>query len=261
LTQDARNEIQLLLNAAVDGELDAAGTMEIERCMEADPALAGEYRRLMALRDVIQLRVPRERAPDELRQRIAKLAQSPVAGRAQSRLFGGQWRSMAAAAVIVLMASSGYLLYGPQHTDNMDSIMQAVAAGYMRAQVSGTPVDVASSDRHTVKPWLGSKVPLATAAVDLNHEGFPLAGGRIDIVGGKAVPTLVYKRREHYISVTELIVPGSASQVASRRATVAGYSMSIWQDNERTYLAVSDVSWPEMEAFVEAFRRGVAQEQ
>jgi anti-sigma factor RsiW len=168
---------------------------------------------------------------------------------------------MAAAAVVLLIASSAFLVYAPQHESELDATMQAVAAGYMRAQVSGTPVDIASSDRHTVKPWLGAKVPLATAAVDLSREGFPLAGGRIDIVANKAVPTLVYKRREHFISVSELIVPNAPKQVVPRRATVAGYSMLMWQDNERAYYAVSDVSWPEMEAFVAAFRRGIAAEQ
>ena len=55
----------------------------------------------------------------------------------------------------------------------------------MRSQISGQPVDVVSTDRHTVKPWLAGKLPVAAEVVDLAEAGFPLAGGRIDIVAGR----------------------------------------------------------------------------
>src|SRR5579863_3203560 len=67
----------LLLNAALDGELDAAGALDVERRLAADPALAAEYARLAALRDAIRTRLPRERAPDALRARVIAMAQTP----------------------------------------------------------------------------------------------------------------------------------------------------------------------------------------
>ena len=67
MTDTTRKQQTLLLNAALDGELDAAGTLDMEARLAADPELAAEYRRLAGLRDVIRARVPRERAPDALR--------------------------------------------------------------------------------------------------------------------------------------------------------------------------------------------------
>src|ERR1700684_413769 len=69
--------LTLLLQAALDGELDAAGAMDIEGRLAADPALAAEYARLVALRDAIRTRLPRERPPDALRARVMAMAQTP----------------------------------------------------------------------------------------------------------------------------------------------------------------------------------------
>ena len=64
------------------------------------------------------------------------------------------------------------------------------------------PIDVASSDRHTVKPWFAGRIPQAPRVVDLAKEDFPLVGGRLDVVAEAPVPTLVYGHSKHLISVT-----------------------------------------------------------
>ena len=66
------NERLLRLNAALDGELDAMGSLEFEREMRDDPALAAEYRRLTTCvtRSVVTPRVkrPRKRLPTASRR-------------------------------------------------------------------------------------------------------------------------------------------------------------------------------------------------
>jgi anti-sigma factor RsiW len=119
---------------------------------------------------------------------------------------------------------------------------------------------VVSTDRHTVKPWLAGKVPLATTVVDLANEGYALAGGRVDIVADAPVPTLVYKHREHLVSLTEL--PRGPFRITSTtRETVSGHSVVVWTDNVRRYVAVSDMPPPELDDFVTTFRRAVASER
>ncbi|MGA7197122.1 anti-sigma factor family protein, partial [Roseiarcus sp.] len=73
----------LRLNAALDGELDAASSLELEREMRANPALAAEYRRLEALRASMARLVPRETAPKKLADRIAALG-APAADSASA---------------------------------------------------------------------------------------------------------------------------------------------------------------------------------
>ena len=99
----------------------------------------------------------------------------------------------------------------------------------MRAQISGQPVDVVSSDRHTVKPWLAGKLPVTAMVVDLAPEGFELLGGRIDIVGGNPAPTLVYKHRQHLVSVTQLRANIADYPATPRRKTLDGYPVAIWK--------------------------------
>ena len=69
MTSFEERDRQLLLHAALDGELDAAGAMEMERMLAADPELAAEYARLKALHKILQTHAPREEASAALRLR------------------------------------------------------------------------------------------------------------------------------------------------------------------------------------------------
>jgi hypothetical protein len=53
----------------------------------------------------------------------------------------------------------------------------AIIADHQRALLAAVPNDVASSDRHTVKPWFDNKLALSPQVLDLSDAGFPLAGG------------------------------------------------------------------------------------
>jgi anti-sigma factor RsiW len=263
MTRPEFDDRSLLLHAALDGELDAAGVIEIERLLAADPELAAEYARLKALREAIRAKAQRERAPDSLRLRMMELAETKQAPRREAKTARWRdppsWKNFAAA-----MAATVVVTLGLQHLieagNAPDAALQAIVSAHMRSQISGQPVDVVSTDRHTVKPWLAGKLPVAADVVDLAEAGFPLAGGRIDIVAGAGVPTLVYRRRDHLISVTELRADKGDDAAIPRHLAVEGYPIVRWSDNERAYVAVSDLSPTELDAFVAAFRQAVAKE-
>ena len=128
-----------------------------------------------------------------------------------------RWRALgpALAASLALVAALGGYMAGRAGDDPE---LADLVAGYQRAALAGQPIDVASSDRHTVKPWLATRAPIGARVVDLAAEGFPLLGGRIDVVEGRPVPTLVYRRREHLISVSELPL----AQAGERRGDALG---------------------------------------
>ena len=216
----------LLLHAALDGELDAAGTLDVEGRLAADPALAAEYAQLVALRDAITTRLPRERAPDALRARVMAMAQAPSQTKLttprRSRRLLERYGSLAASLALgVAIGASSYGLIARPSAD--EDVQRAIVSGFIRGRLSGQTVDVATSDRHTVKPWFSGKIADATTVVDLKTDGFPLVGGRIDVVGRMPVATLVYQRREHQIALTEMPAPSADGSKVPRGETRDGY--------------------------------------
>jgi anti-sigma factor RsiW len=244
---------RLLLNAYVDGELDPAHELEFEQRLAADPALAAAHARLVALRGAIAARLPRETASPQLRRRVAALARPQAASPG--------WRALAASVAVAFVAGSA-LTYAVRDYAVRDfganapaSPAQVLVASHLRSLMASQPFDVASSDRHTVKPWFNGKIPESPRVVDLSSQGFELAGGRIDVIDLIPVPTLVYKRRLHVISLTAL---PTKLGISPPRA-IDGYNIVDWTDGNLTYWAVSDLAAPELEEFARAFRAGEAE--
>ena len=255
----SREEALLLLNAYLDGELDAASALDIERRLASDPALRAEHDRLGRLRVALAAQRDRVRASDHLRRRIAAIGDGaaplpvPVPRRVAPPRPQG-WQQMAAAAALAaVVAGAGTFMLVRQ--DPVGSDIAAIVSDHRRALLAATPFDIASSDRHTVKPWFDGKLALSPQVVDLAAEGFPLAGGRVEILGGRPVPVLVYQRRAHVISV--VAVPRSGQTAATEPALYAtrdGYSVLTWRGRDFDYFAVSDLAEPELAEFVSRWR-------
>jgi anti-sigma factor RsiW len=254
----------LRLNAALDGELDAMSSLEFERELRDDPALAAEYRRLASLRDAVRRHAPRESAPQALADRLAALA--PAAPQAQSPaatvvpLRRRAWldrRALAMAASFALLGFAvGAGLTSLRAPAGSGDVAQHLVSDFARSQIAGQAFDVASSDRHTVKPWLADRTTISASIVDLAQEGFPLVGGRVAIVDRVPAPTLVYRHNEHLVAVTELPLDLRGSRAANAIETINGYHVVGWSDANLAYVAVSDMDEKTLGEFVEAFRRG-----
>ena len=218
--------------------------------------LAAARDRLLELRQALRIHAPREVAPEALKARVLansleKHASDLAATRMRRRLAPSASLLTSLAASLLLVAGlAGY--FAAPRVSAEDVTIDALIAGHMRGQISGHPVDVASSDRHAVKPWLAAKLPVAAVVVDLASEGFPLVGARLDIVDGGGAPTLVFKRREHLISLTEL--PAKHGATVTSSTVRRGYPVATWTDRENSYVAISDLSPAELQTFVRLFR-------
>ena len=246
----------VLLHAYLDGELDAAAGLEMERRLAADPALAAERDRIEAVRAVLRERLPRETPSPELRARIERAvglapgSEPPPLRPSVHPSWSLLAASIAATAVVASLATSH--LVAPPRAD-----AGAVLSSHVRALMAPQPVDVASSERHTVKPWFNGRVVEAPRVVNLAASGFPLAGGRIDVIDGRPAPALVYTRRQHVISLIAVAVPGRAD-AAPARETAAGYNILRWTERGVGYWAISDLNAKELDEFVQLFRTAPA---
>ena len=162
----AREESLLLLNAYLDHELDAAAVLDVERRINADATLKAEYGRLLELRSALAFHLTKDRASDALRQSVAAIAAPPrpVTARRPRSPRSYDWRQMAAAAVIAAVLASGGTYLSLRQAAPTNEIA-AIVAGHQRALLATAPFDVASSDRHTVKPWFDSKVASLAASL------------------------------------------------------------------------------------------------
>jgi anti-sigma factor RsiW len=252
MTPDLDDDSELMLNAALDGELDAAGMLKIDQQRAAGPEFAARYARLEALRAAIRDHAPREAAPEALRARIAAMARRPQSAARPQRTPWFQALAAALAIGLALGAGADRLLEARQPADATN----AIVASYMRSRLSGQPVDVATNDRHNVKPWLAGKIGGGTTVVDLSKDGFALIGGRVDVVDATPVATLVYQIREHFIDVTQWPNPADGASREKRD----GFTVLRWSDSAHAYAAVSDLPPAELEAFATVFQKAAAAE-
>jgi anti-sigma factor RsiW len=242
-----------LVHAYVDGELDPANALALETRMATDAGLAAECERVEALQRLIRQRLPREAPPAGLRARI-----EASVGMRRPRVQP-TWRALAASSALTAVVASGAtsivlaptsLVLAPERTE---PVREAVVAGHIRSLMAPQPFDVASSDKHTVKPWFNGKIPEAPRVVDLARDDFPLAGGRLDVVGQTPAPTLVYRHRKHLISLTEVPAPGQPNAAPVLR-TVDGYNVLDWTDDGVAYWAISDMAAADLDKFARLFR-------
>ena len=244
MTQSSEDE-KLLVHAYVDGELDPANARALAARIEENPALAAERDRIEALQRALRTQFPIAAPPAGLRARIERAA---GLRRGPAR---PTWMALAASVALALMLGSGatFVTLAPRG----DAAADAVVADHIRALMAPQPADVASSDRHTVKPWFNGKIPESPRVVDLAKADFPLLGGRIDVIGRTPAPVLVYGHRKHVISLTAVPTPGKPDATPSARAS-EGYHLLAWTDAGTTYWAVSDVAAADLAHFAELFR-------
>jgi anti-sigma factor RsiW len=238
---------RLLVHAYLDGELDPANALAIERRLESDPALAAERDRILALRNLIRDKLPREALPLGLRARVDRaVGLRPVAA-------PPSWRALAASILVTAVVASGSTFWATAQRPGPDLVAEEVVGGHLRSLMAPQPTDVVSTDRHTVKPWFNGRTVESPRVVDLAAQGFPLVGGRLDVVARKPVPTLVYRRNSHLISLTAVAASDRPDAAPAGRQT-DGYNVLRWSQNGVAYWAISDVAAAELENFATLFR-------
>jgi mycothiol system anti-sigma-R factor len=269
-------EIGDLMDGYLDGELDALTSRRIEQhlqqCRNCEEALQAHT----ALAHAIRESAPYYKAPTELRQRIqsslraatrgqsgdgnVRIGQLPVSRpKAEPRAARVEipWNWLALAAAIVVAAIIGSTLLPRLKQPDTDQFLATqLIASHVRSLMADHLMDVASSDQHTVKPWLDAKLDFAAPVADLSDQGFPLIGGRLDYLDNRPVAALVYQRRKHFINL--FIWPASREESkAQQTMTHQGYHLLHWADADFNYWAISDVNKDDLQNFQHLFEKQI----
>jgi len=246
----------LLVQAELDGELGAAEAAALAahraQCPICEAAAAELAQARALMRDDLYQPVP-----EDMRRRVLTAlaaAQPPRPGLsiATSDSFGrwrGWWSNGASFGFGAACAAAlAFLLLVPAMPPGLT---EQIVAGHVRALQPGHLQDVASEDRHTVKPWFDGRLDFAPPVKDLAAAHFPLTGGRLDYLNGRPVAALVYQRDKHVI---DLFVWPAAGDTPPQTAERQGYNIVHWSQGGMNFWAVSDLETAQLEEFVADWR-------
>jgi anti-sigma factor RsiW len=235
----------LQTQALFDGELDSAAALAAESHVAECPICGELADDLSVLRQRIgQARY--FRAGEEFRARLARMiaAEEPARRRAPGRsflvsdFFRGAFLGAGASA---LAAALALLLVAPSANDMLTSDL---LNAHQRSLMANHLIDVASSDRHTVKPWFAGHADVSPPTLDFSGQGYRLIGGRVDYVDGRRASVVVYGHGAHIVNLFAWPASrGSLPQVTTRE----GYHIACWNDADLTLCAVSDTGMDEIE--------------
>ena len=240
-----------LIGPYADGELEAAGILDLEKHIQDCSACALEWRNLQSLKKALKEDALYFTAPAELRRRIK--AELPSARKEVPRQPVWNWNWLATALSGALAVCLAMLLLITQTRPSSEKqLAQEIVSGHVRSLMGNHLTDVASTDQHTVKPWFNGKVDFSPPVKDLAAEGFPLAGGRLDYLGGRTVASLVFQRNKHSINIFVWPAEEADSTPASLKP-IRGYHLIHWATGGMTFWAVSDLNEKELMEFAQDF--------
>jgi mycothiol system anti-sigma-R factor len=246
------------VHAYVDGEMGGDERTAVERHLATCADCASARAAILRLRERIRAEVPQHAAPESLRARVLDALPAAAAKHTRSALRTSRARWLALGALAGCAATLVAWLLGNvvlEWQEGRNLAREAVSA-HVRATLSDRLVQVASSDRHTVKPWMSSRLDYSPPVRDLAGDGFPLVGGRLDYIDGRPVATLVYRYREHVIDV--FVRPLPARPPPADEAAVRGFNLAHATGAAMDWLAVSDVSADVLRSFVDQLSREAA---
>ncbi len=242
---------QTQLDAYADAELPPDTMRSMAEHLSGCPACTAEIVQIMQLKRVTATAGKRYTPAPELRARVRRqIAAKPAHG-------GWQWAlGLALAAVVVI--GLGLAIVLPSRTAARNQLIAGVVDRHVTALASVSPMDVVSSDRHTVKPWFQGKLAFTFNLPELAGSPFTLAGGRMVFVDGEPGAHLIYDIRKHHESVLIFqdrgdfarLLPSSEKAWRSR-----AFNVETWNRGGLQYFVVSDAAPEDVSALAELLKR------
>lgn len=238
-------EQSLAVMAYLDGELDAQEALKIEQHLESCAECRAEVAQHRQLKQALR-NASYHQAPSSLRRQIGHRLDRearPFAFRASDGRQGFWLGAGSGAAAMALAATLLFAWLAPSSDLLAHDLMEA----HQRSLMDDHLIDVASSDRHTVKPWFAGHADVSPPAPDFAAEGYRLLGGRADYLEGARAAVVVYRHGAHVINLFSWPDRG---QALPHDTMQKGYRMVFWKERDLDFAAVSDTAPQELDTFV-----------
>ena len=237
------------VDAYVDGELAQEEQRAFREHLASCAACSQEALGRMELKREVHAAGKRYQPSDAFRARMARQVAAP-----RPRMALAWWRPALAAAVAVVLLAFGISIL---HVRGMQKqqVMREIADLHASNLASANPVDVVSTDKHTVKPWFQGKLPFAVDLPELSGTQFELIGGRMVFVEQEPAALLVYGIRKHKVSVIVSLDRDGLEKLGSTETSVNSFHLETWSHGGLRYIVISDTSTQDVHALAELFRK------
>jgi anti-sigma factor RsiW len=243
------DEFTAKLDVYLDGELPSIEMKAIDAHVRGCPPCAADLLSRVQMKRATQSAGKRYKPSPEFRQRI----QQQIASRPR-KWVSRAWMTASAVLATLLIAGLVNTYIGREHMKQEEAFSE-VADLHVAALASPNTVDVASSDRHTVKPWFQGKIPFTFNLPELQNTEFTLVGGRIAYLGQAPGAELIFQVRKHYVSVfifQEHAAPELRSGSGVRKHVSFNYET--WAEGGLRYIAISDTTGEDISKLAELLK-------
>jgi len=224
----------------LDGELDGAAAAAAERHLESCAQCQALAADTADLSDAMR-KLTRYSAPELLRLRVQKALDREARPSPVKRFWQGAASGVGASALAAGFAL--FVLLPP----SAETLSQSIVDAHTAALTGGKTIMVASSNHHTVKPWLAAHAGISPPVTDFAEQGYVLTGGRTDQVAGVLTAVAVYRHGNHDVDLFAWPAKGAALPQAGM---ARGFRMAFWKSGDLNYAAVSDVDAAAFQKFI-----------
>ena len=237
------------LDTYLDGEVSGDEMRSFDAHVRTCPSCSADALTRVQMKRAIQAAGRRYAPSVEFRKQM----QQKIAARPR-RSFGLGWTFAAAAAAIIVVGTWTTVYLGTQ--SGKDQVFSEIADLHVETLASSSPVDVISTDRHTVKPWFQGKIPFAFNLPELQNTGFSLLGGRMTYLDQTPGAHLIYDAGKHHISVfvfQERSLPARLDKdpVSPKQLT---FNMETWTQGGLRYFVIGDASAANIDSLAKLFK-------
>jgi anti-sigma factor RsiW len=234
------------LDRYLDDELPAPAAVELEAHLRGCPGCAADALSRLQLKRTTQAMGRRFVSRPEFR---LKIQQGIGAARRPRMARRWVWSFAGVAALALILVSMVWW----QERARGGQALSELADLHVSTLASPNPVDVISSDRHTVKPWFQGKLPFSFNLPELDGGPFRLLGGRVAYFRQSPGAHLLFQVREHRISV--FIFEERPELSGLDWGSRAGFNVDTWAEGGLRYVVVGDAGRADIRELSELMKR------